>query len=736
MYANRISATVPLRLRRTAMLLAAILAAGPLAAQQAPAPATVAVSAERPTNRVDRQVYDVKADPATSNDSVADTLNKVPSVAVDPDGNVSLRGRSNVQILVDGKPSAMLQGDNRASALSALPAADLESVEVINNPGAEFGNEGGGGPIINLVMRRERRPGGFASVNANAGTQGRRNANVFGTYTSGRMSVQGSIHGRHDVREDMGENRRQRFSAPGVASGASTQSSANRRENDAGGVNGTLNYNLGDRDTLGVAVSYFNNAGESEGSQDYRGTRADGPVENQYRRTTRSDNDFSNYSLSARLDHKGELRGELLKFDLRLSGSEAENAARYANQYTVRPATASSPLSRQSGLNETRVIDFTGDYERPLARGLLKLGYKLARTRSVYDNGYFDIDPASLTEQVNTTRTNRFELDDTTYAAYGSYQLRLDEKWSVLGGLRAEYNELDMDQVTSRVQARNTHVDAIPSAFVTYGLSDDTTLRLSYAHRIRRPGAGDLNPFVVYRDELNISSGNPSLKPSGSDSLELGVETRLGKVETNVRLYARRDTDLINERRFLLANDVLLTTRENAGSNKSGGLEFTFRGKATDKLTVNANGNVGYTEQTVLGSTTGREDTRSATSIAGRVRLNYLLDPRNQFQLSVNAQGKILFGEGYRQPVRTADFNYRHILSPAMSVVLNVNDMFDSQKMESVTETDRLREYSVRRFNGRTVFLGLSLRFGGFAGAGQRGPGMGPGPRPMGGPGA
>ena len=139
---------------------------------QTPVESTVTVSATRSQNRIDRQSYDVKADPATSVDTVADTLNKVPSVAVDGDGNVTLRGRS-VQILVDGKPSAMMQGENRAAAINALPAGDLDSVEVINNPGAQFGNEGGGGPIINLVMRRERSPGGFATVSANIGTEGR-----------------------------------------------------------------------------------------------------------------------------------------------------------------------------------------------------------------------------------------------------------------------------------------------------------------------------------------------------------------------------------------------------------------------------------------------------------------------------------------------------------------------------------------------------------------------------------
>jgi hypothetical protein len=128
---------------------------------------SVNVVGERETNRIDRQVYDVKSDVSSSNGSAADALGNVPSVGVDPDGTVSLRGNTNVQILVDGKPSAMLQGDNRGPALQAMPAEDIDSIEVINNPGAEFGNEGGGGPILNLVMKRSRRPGGFGVVNAN-----------------------------------------------------------------------------------------------------------------------------------------------------------------------------------------------------------------------------------------------------------------------------------------------------------------------------------------------------------------------------------------------------------------------------------------------------------------------------------------------------------------------------------------------------------------------------------------
>jgi outer membrane receptor for ferrienterochelin and colicin len=122
-----------------------------------PVPA-VNVVAERPTNRIDRQVYDVKSDISSTNGTASDALNNVPSVAVDPDGTVTLRGSSNVQILVDGKPSAMMQGDNRGASLNAMAADDIESVEVINNPGAQFGNEAGGGATANRAASRPSTP--------------------------------------------------------------------------------------------------------------------------------------------------------------------------------------------------------------------------------------------------------------------------------------------------------------------------------------------------------------------------------------------------------------------------------------------------------------------------------------------------------------------------------------------------------------------------------------------------
>jgi hypothetical protein len=226
---------------------------------------SVNIVGERQNNRIDRQVYDVKQDVSSTNGTAADALGNVPSVSVDPDGTVSLRGSSNVQILVDGKPSAMLQGDNRGPALQAMPSEDIDSIEVINNPGAEFGNEGGGGPILNLVMKRNRRAGGFGVVNANYGTAGRYNSAVNGSYNTGRWGMQGGVNVRHDGRNSTGEIERDQIDPATGADRHSSQTSSSSGLNDSAGLRGQLTYNLNDADTLEASVGVMKRTNDQAG---------------------------------------------------------------------------------------------------------------------------------------------------------------------------------------------------------------------------------------------------------------------------------------------------------------------------------------------------------------------------------------------------------------------------------------------------------------------------------------
>jgi outer membrane receptor protein involved in Fe transport len=691
-----------------------------------PVPA-VNVVAERPTNRIDRQVYDVKSDISSTNGTASDALNNVPSVAVDPDGTVTLRGSSNVQILVDGKPSAMMQGDNRGASLNAMAADDIESVEVINNPGAQFGNEAGGGPILNLVMRRNRKPGGFATVNANGGTAGRYNSAVSGNYNEGAWGFQGGLNVRHDGRNSTGELERDRLDPVTGAMLHSTQSSTANGLNDSVGANGTVNYNLNPNDTLAASFSYNGRSNDQRSSDRYVNDGIDGNTIGDYTRTTSREGDSHNYGWGVRYDHKGELPGETLKIDLRVTSTNNKNDSDYANVYALGAGVGNlgDSLAHQRSANSNRIVDFTGDYERPLAGGVAKLGYKIATNDSNVDTVYNDLDLVTLAPTRNTQRSNAYELQENVGALYGSYQMKLNERWGVLAGLRAEYTDLDIHQITGNVEAKNSYVNFMPSAFATYKVNDDTNLRFSYAHRLRRPNANDLNPYVIYRDEFNVTSGNPKLKPTQTDSFEVGYETRMAGLETNLRAYYRRDTDAIVDYRYFIADNVLLTTRQNGDGNSSGGLEFTVSGKLTPKITINTSGNLARSEQKSQ-DTDGAFISRTANSLSGRARLNYAYDQATQVQLALQMMGKQLSGQGYREPNATLNLSLRHALTPQLTLVANVTDLFNSNKIETVVDSVSLRETSTRKFDGRVFYVGLSYRIGGAGGKAQE---QGNGPR-------
>ena len=673
---------------------------------------SVNVVGERQNNRIDRQVYDVKQDVSSTNGTAADALGNVPSVSVDPDGTVSLRGSSNVQILVDGKPSAMLQGDNRGPALQAMPSEDIDSIEVINNPGAEFGNEGGGGPILNLVMKRNRRAGGFGVVNANYGTSGRYNAAVNGSYNTGRWGMQGGVNVRHDGRNSTGEIEREQIDPATGTDRHSSQTSTSTGLNDSAGLRGQLTYNLNDDDTLEANVGVMQRTNDQTGLDRYQ-VDADGVPTSNYLRATRRSGDNSNGMGGVRWDHKGEKIGELFRMDLRVSRSSNDNDTRYANTYFVTPPNAESADSSQSVANSTRIVDYTGDYERPLDSGaILKLGYKIADNRSDFDTRYVDVDPLTALDVVNGRRTNAFQVDEKNVALYGSYQWKLSERWGALVGLRTEYTHLDLDQVTTALNATNSYLNWIPSAFATYKLDEKSNLRFAYSHRLRRANANQLNPFVVYVDELNESSGNPMLKPVQTDSFEIGYETKAAGLDANLRGYFRNDRDTIRSRQVLVGENTLLTTLENGGSNRSGGLEFTLSGKLTPKLSINTSGNLAFTEQEQI-DLNGAETRRSASSLSVRGRVNYQVTAQDALQLMINAQGRTLAGTGYRQPMSTLNLSWRRNITPTLSLVMNVTDVFSSQKMETATDSVTLKERSIRRFDGRIAYVGLSWRFGG-----------------------
>jgi outer membrane receptor protein involved in Fe transport len=687
--------------------------------------AVVTVVSERQTNRVDRQVYDIKNDASTAGASIGDVLNNVPSVNVDPNGTVRLRGSERVTVLVDGKPTAQLQGENRAAAINALPAENYESVQVINNPGAEFGNEAGGGPILNLISRRYTKPGGNGSVAGNVGPGGRRNAFANGSYSAGYASVNGTLNVRRDGNDSETEQVRERIDP---ASGAISRL---RQNADRHGINTFVQaglggrYNYNERDTITGSVSVNKRGADASQNEHFTDFRAEQTPVVEYLTRRKTDGEARNYEIVSGFERRFSTDGEALKVDLRHSSNtnSGDTAALYQN---LPAPCACGPVLRdyaQDVDTRVRLTDLSADYSGKAGPGFLSAGARWQRLQQSADNRYLFLDTGSL----DGRRSNLFELEQDVVAAYGTYEMPINKAWSFKSGLRVEHTDQDLDQVTTSIQASNKYTSYLPSLFLTYKLDPLSNLRLSYADRISRPSSAELNPFVNYANDYYASSGNPHLHAVKLHSLELGYETKIkGLMPVSVRGYLRRESDVITERRVFLSDTTLLTTRENLGDRRSGGIEFSVMGMIPPNLRVSGfalpnirfmfNGNWGFIEQDRIGAAGLTGEKRSSPSLQLQGGGQWQINPNDVLTLMTFHQGRLLSGEGYREPFGMMNLAYEHKFDKRLSLNIRANDVLRSTDQKYRVETDLLRDRTDTTVHQRRLYVGLRYTFGGTTG--------------------
>ncbi|WP_349320347.1 outer membrane beta-barrel family protein [Asticcacaulis sp. MM231] len=690
-------------------------AAAPAQAAEPPADptTTVTVTGKKPQNKIDRQVYDNTKDIDSATGTAADALNKVPSVNVDPTGNVTLRGNSNVQVYIDGKPSVMMQGDNRAGALQSMSSGDIDSVEVMTNPGAQFSSEGSGG-IINLVMRKNRKPGNTGAFNANVG-DGRYNASINGARNSGKYTISGGLNIRHDVRPSRSGSVQSRLDANGDPLSTTEQVGASEGKNDNISANAGIDYNLSDKDQIGAQTSYSRREMDNTSDDTYALYNADGDLTSGYTRHSAVTGPRDDFSFGVRWDHTGDLTGETLKTDLRLGRSTGNTATDALNYPTDGSDTTRETRKVQSDFHNAVL---TVDYVRPFGGAQMTTGFQITQDDNSFNNTATGPDVLGVPATDNDRLTNSFAYKQTISAAYMTWQTPIGEKWIVMGGLRAEALDLDTQNfgVPGTADDTTSHISYTkfnPSAFATYTLNDTTKLRFSYSHRLQRPSPQDLNPFQTYQDPQNVSAGNTDLKPAETDSFEAGYE-KSGKVNYQIRAYYRKTEDSITSYSYFLpvANPsdtpVLLTTKRNLGSGEAGGLEGNFDGKLSDKISVRVNANLAWNKLTT--PTTGEQE---ATTLSGRVSMDYNATTKDRFQISYFGRGKQLTGQGYTGPFGMGNMSYRHQYTPKAALVVTVQDPFRTAKFRTVVDTDSIHSESYRSLQGQVFMVGLSYTLGG-----------------------
>lgn len=696
-------------------------ARSPAPAKPAPAddkdkPATVEAVAITAQTRdvktsVDSVSYSLEKDLQAQTGTLADALRNVPSVEVDPNGAVSLRGDPGVTILIDGRPSALLSGESRGQAVLSLPAAQYSRVEVMTNPSAAYSPEGSGG-VINLITKPTKTAPGVTtsgSVRANVGDSGRANLGINVAHTRDRLTLTADLSLRHEIfRQQMNRLRESLDAGSGTFLPARQSQNLDGASNNAN-VRLAAEYRLDSKTQFTGEVRYTNIDNDADGLEFYEAEDAAGGVGSAWRR--RSSGGFAGQfggvtgRVLRRFDDKGHEWSTELRLD-RVRSGFATDAVTDAFVPAAPPVYETTEL-----INDVDQLGLTSAYVRPLADGgKLRAGYELRLVSLELGNRVSrGASPGTLVP--DPLVSNDFHVDEAIHALYATWERPFGKKLSAQFGLRLEQVNRDLDQVTLGVQRSTRDFDAYPTLHLAYELSETQSVRASYSRRVQRPRPSELNPFLSYQDPLSYSSGNPDLEQQETDSYEVMWQRRMGQTFYQATLYYRDTSGAFTPVTIDLGGGVLLTRPENLGSRTDLGLELVANGKLHPTLRYNATVNV--LQQEIDAANIPGGVSRSGQVVSGRLSLNWQPTPDDFVQLSTVWTGEQLLAQGSRDSSTLVNLGYRRKLTETLSFQLTVRDVFDNFGDAVSLETPNFRDRTERIFGGRSGFIGLTWTFGG-----------------------
>ena len=685
----------------------------------------VEVVAKRPQMRfeIDRKVFDATQDIAAEGGSASDLLSNIPSVEVDNEGSVSLRGNSSVTIWINGKASG-LTADNQADILDMMPAGDIKQVEVITNPSARYSPEGTAG-IINIILKDDRKPGYYGSVKVGADTDGGYQASGNINYSSSKVDAYANLNYRN--REFKGGGITSRLNTTDNSFLDQTNDSKRQHNNWFGRFGAT--WHITKSDDLAFNVTGMTGGGDNSENIHYNSIDSQKNTIYTSDRITNGDSDMKMYNLELNYVHKFS---ENSNIDLMVSNNQwrrdGMNIFRQSTVYTDPSQTANPLYQTQENDIKDKTWEVQADYTNKISdMARIEAGYKGPFQRNASP---VDTYTGTTAEDIRQDESlyNRFLYNQDVHALYMTY----GGKWNKLSyqaGLRGEYwrvdtHSLDFDQEFNGKASETFEKDyfkLFPSAFISYALPKNNELQVNYTRRLRRPWGGQLNSFRNISDASNISFGNPELTPEYSHSFELNYIKSWESGHTlSLSGYYRSTDDVIQRIRFLNTEDnVMYTTSENVAKSQASGLEIVGKDKLFKILDLTTTVNLYYSkldgfsylpqgaETPVIGDTD--------ESFAWNVRMiaNLSLPWGVSLQGTGNYNSKQLMAQGHREPNYSVDLGLRKsFLSDKLTLSINARDLLDSRKFRTVTAGDGFWQDSENWRGGRRVGFTLTYNFG------------------------
>lgn len=624
---------------------------------------------------LDKRVFNIGKDISSKAGNAIEVLENIPSVTVDIDGNVSLRGDEGVRILIDGKVSGLAGISNR-NALRSIQADMIERIEIVTNPSVRYDAEGTSG-IINIVLKKDRRFGFNGSIDASAGYPLQGGIGINTNYRFQKMNLFANYNINYRENVGGGTSYREFF---GNIPLITEQDTERVRKDFSNTIRIGAEYFIDAKSSLTFSLMYRMSDQNNRSTVTYNDFRPGETLINQSQRI--DDEKENDPNLQYSLDYRKQFKkkDQLFTASIQYFDNSEDAKSDIRENVILRPGTIiPDPMFQQTVNAETQTnLQIQADYYHPF-RGKAKLETGLKLQIREIGNDYEVREKDDIGDFIILDDfTNHFTYDEKIYAAYALFGNDAG-RYSYQLGLRSEYSDIRTILLETNQNNRKTYPDFFPSAHFTYKLTESDNLQVSYSRRIRRPGFRQLNPFRTFTDNRNFWSGNPDLKPVYTNSFELGYLRYWNKASFNANTYYRRSTDVFQRiERVDDSTGISYTRPENFAKNDSYGLELI--GMATPSKWWNLNGSLNFFRSITEGEAYGVFYNTDNYTWTGRMTNRFSVKKGFDLQLSGNYSGKMDTPQGKRLPEWSVDMGASlDVLKNKGTLTLNVRDVFNTR---------------------------------------------------------
>ncbi len=659
---------------------------------------------------IDKKIYNVEQDISVRGGSANDVLNNIPSIDVDQDGRVSLRGDGNVTILINGRPST-LTSRNGQSLLDALPANSIERIEVVTNPSAKYDPDGTSG-IINIVLKQNRQRGMNGIVSGTAATGNSYDATLGLSYRNKGTNVylnysfnyyEGYRNNFSDLRQLFGSDSSNYFDQDRTGSDLKMSNTL---------ILGT-DFQLDSNSTIGFSITGSLGTRNREG--DLTNMLYDQNDDLFRLWTRRSFDPSTSRNADFNINHALKLKhGKWSSNATHSLGNQRAFGFYDERLYSLdgsmfTPAVDQQLFNTSSQGVSTIQSDFEYVFEKIKAR--MEAGAKAILSNeivSTYSEAYDSISNAYMAD---TLANFDYRYDAQIYSVYGIFGQQLG-KFSYQGGLRGEFAKQVPNLISTGEKYNNEYLNLFPSAHVKYKPNKLTELSLSYSRRINRAESDQLNPFASYADPFNIRRGNPALQPEYINSYDLGYSRTGQKVILSASVFHRRTVEVINRVKEYFEDNSSIVTYANIDQSVSTGLETILIYKPTKwiRSTVSFNGN--YIDYTNSDTTVNWNNSGFNWSMKYAVNIDFWKRTAT-LQINGNYNAPRVSPQGIVRPRAGVDVSMeKQIMNQKLSVGARVTDVFNTRGFELQLDQVNISQHSEFKWLTRRFYLTASYRFG------------------------